>query len=187
MDRIVLALSMAIVLVLFGCSKKGPEAGSERGPCYGNKTCNEGLICLSDLCVRPPPADCDKVVEKLGFLTLSNYAPRSQRKQLREQLVPLCKNAHLSERDGDCILGAKNKRDLKKCKIAFLAGDCKRMLDHVRKVIASKDAKLEKMLARQTEAKMLSECERLGVTKADEACVLGASTPDQLKSCSLGL
>jgi hypothetical protein len=35
-------------------------AGTERGPCYGNGTCNEGLTCASNVCVRlpeePPPA-----------------------------------------------------------------------------------------------------------------------------------
>lgn len=35
-----------------GCSSSGPAAGSERGPCYGNGTCNAGLVCLSNLCVR---------------------------------------------------------------------------------------------------------------------------------------
>jgi hypothetical protein len=29
-----------------------PNAGEMRGACYGNKTCNEGLVCASDLCVR---------------------------------------------------------------------------------------------------------------------------------------
>lgn len=28
--------------------------GSERGPCYGNGTCNAGLTCASGLCVRVP-------------------------------------------------------------------------------------------------------------------------------------
>jgi len=30
-----------------------PAAGTERGECYGNGTCNEGLECLSGLCVQP--------------------------------------------------------------------------------------------------------------------------------------
>jgi hypothetical protein len=41
----------------------GAAAGTERGPCYGNGTCNAGLSCMSDLCVKggssskpPPPA-----------------------------------------------------------------------------------------------------------------------------------
>lgn len=31
-------------------------AGTELGPCYGNGTCNDGLLCASGLCVRLPVA-----------------------------------------------------------------------------------------------------------------------------------
>ena len=37
------------ILLLAGC---GMPAGSERGACYGNGTCDTGLTCLSGLCVR---------------------------------------------------------------------------------------------------------------------------------------
>ncbi len=33
------------------CGSGGPAAGDEGGDCYGNGTCNDGLVCLSDLCV----------------------------------------------------------------------------------------------------------------------------------------
>jgi hypothetical protein len=33
-----------------------PSMGVERAPCYPNRTCNEGLTCASDLCVRLEPA-----------------------------------------------------------------------------------------------------------------------------------
>lgn len=48
-------------LILIGCqvapdpaqpTSAQPEAGTERGACYGNETCNDGLTCASDLCVR---------------------------------------------------------------------------------------------------------------------------------------
>lgn len=32
----------------------GHATGTEKGPCYGNGTCNSGLVCLSNLCVAPP-------------------------------------------------------------------------------------------------------------------------------------
>ena len=35
-------------------SSPAPTPGSERGPCYPNSTCNAGLECLSDLCVKAP-------------------------------------------------------------------------------------------------------------------------------------
>ncbi len=34
----------------------GHATGTEGGACYGNGTCNAGLICLSQLCVMPPDA-----------------------------------------------------------------------------------------------------------------------------------
>jgi hypothetical protein len=46
----------AVVLWLLGCAS-GPPAGSERGACYGNGTCDAPLVCLSDLCVRDDSAD----------------------------------------------------------------------------------------------------------------------------------
>jgi hypothetical protein len=36
-----------------GCGgSSGPAAGHEKGPCYGNGTCDPGLACLSMLCVK---------------------------------------------------------------------------------------------------------------------------------------
>jgi hypothetical protein len=49
----------ALASVLAGCTGSGATVdaatvptGSERGACYGNGTCNVGLTCASDLCVR---------------------------------------------------------------------------------------------------------------------------------------
>jgi hypothetical protein len=53
---------VAIVLgAIVGCHDSGGGAGTERAACYPNGTCNAGLACLSDVCVRAPdggtPAD----------------------------------------------------------------------------------------------------------------------------------
>lgn len=47
-----------LVALLVGCGggDSAPADGEERGPCYGNGTCNAGLTCLSDVCVRAPDA-----------------------------------------------------------------------------------------------------------------------------------
>ena len=37
--------------MIIGCGDSGPKAGTERGPCFANGTCNEPLICRSELCV----------------------------------------------------------------------------------------------------------------------------------------
>ena len=36
-----------------------PEPGEEGGACYGNGTCNEGLVCEEDICVKDPETDDD--------------------------------------------------------------------------------------------------------------------------------
>jgi len=43
------------VVFLFSCSKDCAtfKEGEERGPCYPDNTCNEGLVCLSRICVNP--------------------------------------------------------------------------------------------------------------------------------------
>jgi hypothetical protein len=40
------------LLVTTACGSSAPPAGEERGPCYGNGTCNAGLSCYSSICVR---------------------------------------------------------------------------------------------------------------------------------------
>lgn len=53
--RFGLILGIALAAGL-GCSGSAAEQGTERGACYGNGTCNEGLTCLSDICVAAPDA-----------------------------------------------------------------------------------------------------------------------------------
>src|SRR5438034_9890567 len=53
--------SLFAALLLFGCgsgdsgfaSAQG-ATGTERGPCRSGRTCDPGLVCLSDVCVRMP-------------------------------------------------------------------------------------------------------------------------------------
>jgi hypothetical protein len=42
------------------------EPGTERCACYGNKTCNDGLVCGSDLCVKLGRADAGDEPPPLG-------------------------------------------------------------------------------------------------------------------------
>src|SRR4051794_10101972 len=62
-----------------GSGAGSSRAGAERADCRPDRSCNPGLLCLSDLCVRPPAADCTAVAESLASLELGNYAPREQR------------------------------------------------------------------------------------------------------------
>jgi hypothetical protein len=45
--------SLALLTITFACSS-GPAAGDEGGACFPNATCNTGLTCLSNLCVKVP-------------------------------------------------------------------------------------------------------------------------------------
>ena len=56
MQRAVLWVTV-IVFQLMGCTEK--DVGAEGGPCYGNGTCDPGLVCLSNLCVRPADGGTD--------------------------------------------------------------------------------------------------------------------------------
>lgn len=54
--------SAALFSVSCGSGSGGdatPGAGSERGPCYGNGTCNAGLVCRSERCVAPASSGGD--------------------------------------------------------------------------------------------------------------------------------
>lgn len=52
--RVLSAPRTPIAATVAPAAPKGPPTGTERGPCYGNNTCNEGLTCASDLCVKLP-------------------------------------------------------------------------------------------------------------------------------------
>jgi hypothetical protein len=45
-----------LLAMMTACSSNTPLAGTEKGACYRNNTCNAGLVCLSELCVRIPEA-----------------------------------------------------------------------------------------------------------------------------------
>ncbi|HTB57639.1 MAG TPA: hypothetical protein VLC06_07175 [Polyangia bacterium] len=51
-------ISILFVATIFGgCGGSGPPAGAERGACRAGGVCGSGLVCLSDVCVRPTVAD----------------------------------------------------------------------------------------------------------------------------------
>lgn len=186
----VLAIYVALVL-LAACAKQQADstttvaAGAERGPCYGNGTCNDGLICLSDLCVRPPPADCAVVARKVGHLTLSNYAPRDERAAFESNMVTECKNAHLTKDEGECITRATRVSELMKCPKPLGLGSCARIVAHIQKNFSSADKDMARFLERGTD-KLIEECNKQGITSADEACIMAAKNFDELKACDPG-
>src|SRR5512134_2617819 len=115
--RVVLATLLA---VLCSCDSSGAKAGgggegTERGACYGNGSCNPGLLCLSNRCVRPPGADCDAVGEHLTSLELGNYAPKEQCNGRVLALAAVCRAQHMTKDEGACLLEKTSKDTLGYC------------------------------------------------------------------------
>lgn len=52
MNPMRLTWSASVVLLVIGCGEGAVPTGKEGGPCYGNGTCDDGLTCMSDRCVR---------------------------------------------------------------------------------------------------------------------------------------
>lgn len=140
-----MARAVVLVAVLMACNSAGskpPAPGSERGACYGNGTCDDGLSCLSDRCVRVEVgsgsgttrgsgsahgsaarpikpaagmADCAAVAETLVSLELGNYAPRDQRAGRAADIDALCRAQFVTTDEAACLLAATRKDDLALC------------------------------------------------------------------------
>jgi hypothetical protein len=53
----VISSIVAASSILSGCGGSSPKAGAERGPCLSGGACATGLVCLSNICVRPTAFD----------------------------------------------------------------------------------------------------------------------------------
>ena len=95
------------LLVAAGCSKRA--AGTEGAECYPNATCDAGLICLSNLCVRPPPASCQAVGEQLASIELGNYAEPEARAPVVARYRAACETAMVSREEGQCLDSARDR------------------------------------------------------------------------------
>jgi len=133
--------AIALVACKQGSSAPSAKAGTERGDCRAGGNCDPGLECRSNLCVRPPPADCAKVAEALGFLMLDNYTPREQREPELKKWEEACVREQLSKAEGACIETAADDSELAKCPrplVPELVGDpegCGRVGKRARELI----------------------------------------------------
>ncbi len=176
-----LALAILVAgLSSAGCGQKSPAVGTERGACYGNGTCNAGLMCMSDLCVSPPPADCNKVATKLNFLVLGNYATQQERDEYIANMITTCRQAKLSLADADCILESKNRTALSRCPRPLALGSCQRVLTKVAELVAGTSPDISNML---DNGPALRACQQKGITKQQEECVMRATNKQQLEAC----
>lgn len=129
-------------LWLAACSAAaGPSAGEERGVCGLEVACAAGLECWSERCVRPPPADCRKVGERLAGRVLDNYTPREQREPEVKKWEETCVREQLSKAEGACLEAAADDGELAKCPrplVPELVGDpegCGRVAKRAKQLI----------------------------------------------------
>lgn len=114
--------------LLAACGTAAAPAGGERGVCAATEECGEGLECWSERCVRPPPADCRAVGERLATLSLGNYASREEREVVVTKWERACTGERLSLREGRCIVEAVGEDELAACPrplVPELVGDPK--------------------------------------------------------------
>src|SRR4051812_45209843 len=142
------AVVVAILLAAVGCQggKKDagasrPALGKERGDCKPLGICDPGLMCLSNLCVRPPPADCKAIAEQLASMDLGNYAEVEQRTPLVAKYQAACDKAFVSKEQGACIEKATDKYTAQQCAPAMFpelkaesggTGDCQTIANQIR-------------------------------------------------------
>ena len=109
-----LALLVA-ALGLLGCQHDGRTdhgsvaLGTERADCRADKTCDPGLLCLSNLCVRPPPADCQLVADELASFDLGNYAEPEERAPVVAKYKAQCETLYVSKEEGVCLDKARDR------------------------------------------------------------------------------
>ncbi len=143
--------------------------------------CDPGLVCLSELCVRPPPASCSAVAEKLASFELGNYAPRDARAKLVADKAAACAAAHVTKDEGDCVGRARDRWDAAKCAPSMFpgltstgSGDCEQVIARIASAMpaaVTSTPQLREQLDR-TMAVMRTSC-------AQDAW------PDELKHCVL--
>ncbi|MBK9032415.1 MAG: hypothetical protein IPL61_14080 [Myxococcales bacterium] len=189
----------AFVVGAIGCgrtSTSGPTtaaAGEERGACRADRTCAEGLMCLSDLCVRPPGADCQVVGAHAASIELGNYAAVEARAPTIAKFVALCEQVHVTKDEGACLVETRDQWSAAQCApklyphVKTSGGDCKAIAGKVRSAIASSmgapDPQIQQMLDKVAGV-IEPSCEQDGWPDALKACLrASAGTMDGFNAC----
>jgi hypothetical protein len=113
-----LAIAAVVGLLAAGCRHDRAaevEPGHERGDCRPDRTCDVGLRCLSNLCVRPPPADCQDVGEQLASIELGNYAEPETRAPVVARDKAACEAARVSREEQQCLDRVRDRWSAAQC------------------------------------------------------------------------
>lgn len=165
------------------CTRDPAVLGRERSDCRPDKSCDTGLICLSNLCVRPPPADCQAVAEQLTSFELGNYAEPEDRAPVVARFQGACEAAMVTKEEGQCLDKARDKWTASQCAPRLFpelasssTGDCGAIVDRVR-------AAITKQAAYVSDPKMKGWFERT-MAIMQESCTQD-HWPDSVKKCML--
>jgi hypothetical protein len=176
-----------VLLGLLACERHR-NVGHEREDCRPDHSCEPGLLCLSDLCVRPPAADCKGVAESLASAELGNYAPVEERAPLVANKRAACEAAHVSKDEAACLDKAHDKWSQAACVPRMFpevergsSGECTAIALKVRVLIAPQIAQAGSDAQRMIE-KMLPvlqhSCEHDGWPADIKQCILGTTAGD---------
>lgn len=177
--------------VLAACSTSAPPVGTERGACASDHTCSGGLVCLSDLCVRPPAGDCSQVAEALASVKLGNYATPEARAPVVSEIRTKCDHERISVDDAKCLTAAKSKYEMARCPHPLLpelvelgkdTGGCKAVgarMEEMSRAEMSKDPNdpIAKLLPQLVEA-VIASCDQDGWPPEVKDCIAHADASD---------
>ncbi len=193
---------VVLVLSALGCAKANddpnagrPALGKERGDCKTNKVCDPGLLCLSNLCVRPPPADCTAVAEGLASMDLGNYAEPEDRAPVVARYKAACDKAYVSKEQGECFAKATDKWSAQQCAPDMFpeltssgSGDCQQIANRVRAQMGGSmtgtDPSTQQMFEKVMRV-VKESCEQDGWPDGFKKCVLAAgNNTDAMSACN---
>jgi hypothetical protein len=194
--------SIVVALVCgaaLGCQRTASDtspklvAGQERGACRTDQTCDPGLWCLSDLCVRPPQANCTAVAATLTSFELGNYAEPEDRAPIEAKYAQACRAAFVTKEEGACLTATHDAWSARACAPRMFPpekpGACTSVLNKVRTLVSQQmpnadDPAARKVLETSMQV-MQASCEEDHWPDDFKSCVLASETTAQaLEVCN---
>ena len=181
-------------VALTGCGSKGGGLPGERQACRAPAgdaaVCGPGLVCMSDVCVRPPPADCGQVAEALVSLEVGNSATREERAAKLPAKRELCEAQRISATEGACLAKATSTWAAGDCVPRLFpeaqGSGCEPVIGKMRSLLASAaggDPSTAPMIDKAI-AVMRASCEEDHWPESLRRCILGlGNDPSDFRAC----
>ena len=177
-----------------GPSSDRSALGRERNDCRHDKTCDPGLFCLSNLCVKPPPADCTVVAETFTSFELGNYADPEERAPMVAKWKAECEKAYVTKEEGKCIDDARDKWTASQCVPRMFpeltqkpsTGDCAQVAASFRTSIGAQMPQADPQTKAMVDAMIgaiHASCDEDQWPGAVVQCYLASSSMDAMQKC----